>query len=112
MKKFCIILWALFFIIGPTEIAYTLSFGRNITSPDRIPNSQNPDAIGTPLPSIGINQAGEDNETELNTLTGQEWDVEAYFLDQDHRLTMVGGPIISPGGSDDGVKPILNTFRV
>ena len=77
MKKFVVLLCVGLLVFGVTGIASAL----NVTIYDR------------------QGSGGEDNETEPNTLTGQHWDLEAFFLDGT-LLTLVGGFDFENGVTD------------
>ena len=83
MKKFFVLLFVATLAIGLTGITnvYAFNVSDNITIPDLMADSGGSESSG---------QAGEDNETEWNTVANQYWDLEAFFL-EGSKLSMVGG---------------------
>jgi len=63
-------------------------FGDNITIYDK--NSGSPQGTETVVGRTGIGVGEEDQEVEPGSATGQQWDLEGFFLDG-NELTMVGG---------------------
>jgi len=83
MKKSFKILLFFLSILLMTRSAFALDLGNEITIWD------------TDSPPTGQGIAGEDNETEPNTLQGQHWDLEGFFVNSvipsSPKLFMVGG---------------------
>lgn len=78
------------------NLSYATSYGNNVTIPDNVAGS------GTTFGSLH-GQAGEDNETEPNTVAGQVWDLEAFMLKNGSALSIVGGYNFKTGQSYGGM---------
>ena len=81
-----ILLFSILAVFLMAGSAMALNLGTNITIWDK--NTPNGDGVGS-----------EDNEVEQNCVTGQVWDLEAFFLNGT-TLTMVGGFNFRDGYSD------------
>ncbi|MGI6459965.1 MAG: PEP-CTERM sorting domain-containing protein [Candidatus Hydrogenedentales bacterium] len=76
----------------------------NITIPDTVASNSGPkgDGAGPNGWWNGVGVGGEDQEVEPNCTHGQAWDLEAFYLDSNNLLTMVGGYDFENGVTSSG----------
>lgn len=81
MKRFFLVLGMFAVVVGAAGIAHVsaLPLGQNITIPDLVGDGD------------GWYGAQEDNEVEPGSVTGQENDMEGFFVNDAFELSMVGG---------------------
>jgi len=94
VKKTAVLMAVALLASAPGWAAFITDLGQNITIPDGV--------TGSGAWYTGVGQAGEDNEVEPGCTTGQLWDLEAFYLNQNNFLTMVGGYDFENGASGSG----------